>query len=93
MPSSVFLHYQSCQHEAEDGGDVGNGAVAFVVRVNRFLVFQKLIGIDALELALWEHFVTFESVAEGTRQRVARNLPELSNLDARWVELQGSTHR
>ena len=71
---------------------MNDAAVAFVVWIDGHLIFQKFVGKDALELALGERLVTFETVAKGSRKGIARELPEFSNLDARRVELQGSTH-
>ena len=47
-----ILYHQSCQHETDDGSDVGNGAVTLVVRVDGFLVLQEFVREYALELAL-----------------------------------------
>jgi len=62
------LHHQSCQHEAEYGSNMNDAAVAFVVWINGHLVLQKFVGKDALELALGERLVTFETVAKGSRK-------------------------
>ena len=71
---------------------MNDAAVAFVVWIDGHFVLEEFVGIDALELALGERLVTFETVAKGSRKGIARDLPEFSNLDARRVELQGSTH-
>lgn len=87
-----ILHNQSCQHHAENGSDVNDAAVAFVVRVYGHFVLQKFVGKDALELTLWKLFVAFETIAKGTGKGVARYLPELSGLDTCRVELKGCPH-
>ena len=62
------MHHQSCQHEAEDGSNMNDAAVAFVVWIDGHLIFQKFVGKDALELALGERFVTLEMVAKSSRK-------------------------
>ena len=95
-----ILHNQSCQHHAENGSDVNDAAVAFVVRVygrtigtHHRLILQKFVGKDALELTLWKLLVAFETIAKGTGKGVARHLPKLSGLDTCRVELEGCPHR
>ena len=90
--SNGILDNQTCQHEAEDGCDVGDGAVTLVVGVDGQLIFQEFVGIDTLELATGEHLFALEAVAEGARQGVTLNLPEFSHLNFGGIEFQGSTH-
>jgi len=56
-------------------------------------VLQKFIGKNTLELTLRKLPVALKTIAEGTRQRVALNLPEFSHLNLGEVELQGSIFR
>ena len=88
-----ILHDQSCQYHTENGGDVNDAAVAFVLRVYGHLVLQKFVGKDALELTLWKLLVAFETVAKGAGKGIARHFPELSSLDTCRVELKSSPHR
>ena len=56
-------------------------------------VLQQFIAIHALELALGELLLRLEFLSQGACQGVALHLPELGDLDAGGVELQGGTHR
>ena len=94
------LNDKASQHETEDGGDVSNGAITFVVSIDRQtigthhrLVFQKFIGTDALEFAGRVLTLMLEALTESTCQWVALNLPELRRFDTCWGKLQGCTHQ
>ena len=90
-------YHEACEGEAEDSGDVRDGAVdlRLAERVCLYCiggvgaeVGQQLVAIDAHELAARALSGLPETLAQRTRQGTALHLPELGDADARRVHPQ-----
>ena len=89
-----MCHGAVCDHLAEFGRGGSDGCTFGVVcEFFGTEVFQEFIAVDALDFLLRAEFFLFELVAEGAGERAPFDFPEFGDLDARWVHLEGGSHR